>query len=192
MTRESFIAALQRDSPATFVEDRLFDRIPAVFAGDRSLFTGWKRQLGEKTEVDPACITIVGSAATGVSLNPTTNFKLFDEQSDVDVAVVSPYHFTVGWRYLRMNGTRRLRVDSRTRIAWDQHVSRYIYWGTLATDRLLGVLPFGRQWLAATSEMALLAPTLGRSINLRIYSDYDSLRAYHVQGVRTLRDSHFG
>lgn len=91
-----------------------------------------------------------------------------------------------------MNGARRLRVDARTRIAWDEHVNRYIYWGTLATDRLLGVLPFGLQWLNATSDMAQVAPTIGRSVNLRIYTDYDSLRAYQVQGVRNLRDSQNG
>jgi hypothetical protein len=192
MIREALIQSLRSSTPAAFVEDHLFDRIPAIFVNDRALFVNWKRALAEKIEVDPACITIVGSAATGASLNPSKNFKPFDSGSDVDVAIVSPYHFSVGWRYLRMNGTRRLRVDARTRIAWDEHVSRYIYWGTIATDRLLGVLPFGLQWLHAISDVAQLQPTLGRSVNLRIYADYDSLRAYHVQGVRTLRDSHLG
>lgn len=190
--REALIESLRSESPVAFVENFLFDRIPAVFAEDRLSFVAWKRALGEKIEVDPACITIVGSAATGASLNPTKNFKLFDETSDVDVAIVSPYHFTVGWRYLRMNSVRRLRVDARTKNAWDEHVSRYIYWGTLATDRLLGVLPFGLQWLTATTDMAQIPPTVGRQINLRIYADYDSLRAYHVHGVRNLRDSQIG
>lgn len=192
MTRQAFIQSLRSESPVAFVENFLFDRIPAVFADDRALFVSWKRTLAKKIEVDPACITIVGSAATGASLNPSKNFKLFDEASDIDVAVVSPHHFTIGWRYLRMNGARRLRVDARTRIAWDEHVNRYIYWGTLATDRLLGVLPFGLEWLAATSDMAQIAPTTGRSVNLRIYADYDSLRAYQIQGVRNLRDSQNG
>ena len=192
MTREAFIEALRNESPVAFVENYLFDRIPAVFAGDRALFIAWKRVLAQKIEVDPACITIVGSAATGSSLNPSKNFKSFDETSDIDVAVVSPYHFSVGWRYLRMNGLRRLRVDKKTRNAWDQHVNLYIYWGTLATDKLLGVLPFGLQWINATSHMAQIAPTLGRAINLRIYTDYDSLRAYQVQGVRNLRDAQIG
>ena len=192
MTRDDFIASLRSQPPVAFVENFLFDRIPALFMEDRALFIEWKRVLGEKIEVDPACLTVVGSAATGISLNPSKNFKLFDEGSDVDVAVISPYHFTVGWRYLRMNGTRRLRLDNRTRIAWDEHVNRYIYWGTLATDRLLGVLPFGRQWLTATSDIAQRAPTTGRSVNLRIYADYDSLRSYQVRGVRELRNSQIG
>lgn len=189
MTREHFIQSLRENTPAAFVETHLFDRIPVLFADDRSLFIGWKRALAEQIEVDPACITIVGSAATGASLNPSKNFKLFDANSDVDVAVVSPHHFSVAWRYLRMNGARRLRLDARTRIAWDEHVKRYIYWGTIATDRLLGVLPFGLEWLQATSAAGQVHPTVGRSVNLRIYSDYDSLRAYHIQGVRALRDS---
>jgi len=192
MTREALIAALKVETPLTFLETFLFDRIPTIFSDDRSQFVNWKRVLGKKLEVDPACITIVGSAATGASLNPNKNFKLFDEKSDVDVAIVSSYHFAVAWRYLRMNGGRRLRVDERTRIAWNDHASRLIYWGTVATDRLLGVLPFGLQWLAAQSEMAQLPPTLGRSINFRIYADYDSLRAYQLHSIRYLRDSQLG
>lgn len=170
-----------------FVENYLFDRIPVLFNADRTLYIDWKRKLGGLIEVDPACIAIVGSAATGVSLSPTKNLKEFDAASDVDVAVISQHHFNVAWRYLRMNGSRRLRVDARTRNSWNDHVKRYIYWGTIATDRLLGVLPFGKEWLAATIAMSLEPSSLGRTINLRIYTDYDALRAYQVHGVSALQ-----
>ena len=191
MTRDELIESLKRESPTAFLEIHVFDRIPAIFSGGRAQYVAWKRVLGEHIEVDPACITIVGSAAMGVSLNPDKNFKPFDENSDIDVAVISSYHFTTSWRYLRMNGDRRLRVDARTRIAWDEHVKRYIYWGTIATDRLLGILPFGLQWLNATTAMGTTAPTAGRSVNLRIYADYESLRAYQLQSVRARRTSMF-
>ncbi|HEX5688265.1 MAG TPA: hypothetical protein VFY73_29955 [Ideonella sp.] len=188
MNREEFVAALQTQTPSRFVEDQLFDRIPHAFGEDRMGFSKWKRELGSRIDVDPACITIVGSAATGFSLNPNKNFKAFDEKSDLDVAVISPHHFSEGWRYLRMNGTRRLRLDPATRIAWDEHVNRYIYWGTLATDRLLGVLPFGAKWLEAFSYMTGLAPSAGRPVNLRIYVDYDAMRSYQVQSTKSLRN----
>lgn len=192
MKRDEFTNALRTKTPVAFVDDHLFDRIPAIFGLDRASYVAWKRALAERIEVDPACITMVGSAAIGASLNPYKNFKLFDGDSDIDVAVVSSYHFNTAWRYLRMNGARRLTVDSRTRIAWDEHVKRYIYWGTIATDRLLGVLPFGLDWLNATSFMAQLAPTIGRDINLRIYADYDSLRNYQVTSVRSAREALLG
>lgn len=121
-------------------------------------------------------------------MNPRKNFKAFDAESDVDVAVISAHHFAVAWRYLRTNGNRRYSIDTKTRNAWDEHVSKYIFYGTIATDRLLGILPFGLEWIEATTEMASVDPTLNRSINLRIYNDHDALRAYQVQSVRTLRD----
>jgi hypothetical protein len=81
-------------------------------------------------------------------------------------------------------------VDERTRIAWDEHVKKFVYWGTLATDRLLGVLPFGLQWLQAISRVSAMEPARGRPMNLRIYMDYESLRSYQIQSVRSLRQQH--
>ncbi len=191
MERNTLIETLKRESVKGFLEEHVFDRVPHVFADNRSLFIEWKRALGAAIEVDPACLTVVGSAAVGCSLNPIKNFKAFDEASDVDVAVVSHYHFTVAWRYLRTNSVRRMQIDERTRIAWDEHVKRYIYWGTIATDKLLGVLPFGLQWLNSQTRMSSIDPTKGRVVNLRIYTDYESLRSYQVMSVKNVRDSLF-
>jgi len=192
MEREALIEILKQGGASRFLEEHVFDRVPHIFAGDRALFVLWKRALGEAIEVDPACLTVVGGAAVGNSLNPARNFKEFDVGSDVDVAVVSHFHFTVAWRYLRTNSQRRVRVDARTRTAWDEHVTRYIYWGTIATDRLLGVLPFGLQWLGARTSMGAIDPTKGRAVNFRIYSDFEALRSYQLMSVKSVRDSLFG
>jgi hypothetical protein len=189
MTRETLIQALQTCTVGSFLEEHMFDCVPHVFAQNRGAYIVWKRELGFAIDVDPACLTVVGSAAVGCSLNPNKNLKAFDNQSDVDVAIISNYHFTVAWRYLRMNGSRRYSLPEKTRIAWDEHVSKHIYWGTIATDRLLGVLPFGIDWLKATSKMGTIDPTQGRSVNLRIYADYEALRAYQAVSVKRMRDS---
>ena len=87
-----------------------------------------------------------------------------------------------------MNKKKRDTLNLRMKNAWDAHVDKYIYWGTLATDHLLGVMPFGEQWLEAKSHMSAheLLPT-PHPINLRIYTDYDALREYHVHGARKLQ-----
>lgn len=191
MEREAIIEALKTGNVPRFIEEFLFDRIPYIFANDRTLFVGWKRSLASALDVDPACLTLVGSAAVGLSLSPLKNFKPFDQNSDIDVAVVSAYHFTVGWRYLRTNGSRRMKVDERTKNAWDEHTTRLIYWGTLATDKLLGVMPFGAQWQNSQNTMRSVSPTNGRTINFRIYTDHEALRAYQRSSLNTLRDSLF-
>jgi len=81
-----------------------------------------------------------------------------------------------------------MHVDAKTRNARNEHSTRFIYWGTIATDRLLGVLPFGSLWLPALSKMSRIAPTVGKNINLRIYADYDSLRTYQIRSVQQARE----
>src|SRR5690606_27022468 len=97
------LSSLKTEPPDEFVENHLFDCIPALFEGDRNDYVSWKRELAKQLEVDAACVTLVGSAAIGISLNPSKNFREFNDDSDIDVAIVSHYHFTVAWRYLRMN-----------------------------------------------------------------------------------------
>lgn len=186
--RDDVLTVLRTEPTEKFVRESLFDRVPHVFNGDRNAFLFWKGTLARALEVDSACISFVGSAAIGISLNPNKGFKLFDDESDIDVGVISHYHFTISWRYLRTQGHRRLHLDTKTISAWDEHVSRLIYWGTIATDKLLGILPFGQQWLKALSLMSTISPTVGRDINLRIYADYESLRAYQELSAKKARD----
>jgi hypothetical protein len=190
--RADILSALRELNSTEFVAEFLFDCIPHIFSGNRAGFIEWKGQLASGLEVDPACVTLIGSSAIGISLNPEKGFKAFGEKSDVDVAIVSNYHFSVAWRFLRTNGHRRTHVDHRTRMAWDEHAKRFVYWGTIATDRLLGILPFGTPWLKTLAEMARKAPTIGRDINLRIYADYESLRAYQLQSVVRARQELLG
>jgi hypothetical protein len=67
------------------------------------------------------------------------------------------------------------------------HVEKYIYWGTIATDKLLPYLPFHLQWSNALREMSKIEPTKNRIINARIYKDFDSLRAYQINNLKNLR-----
>jgi hypothetical protein len=128
-----------------------------------------------------------GSAATGFSLNPKKNLTAFSQHSDIDVGVVSSNHFEVAWRYLRTNRPSWLSLPARTRTALDSHRKNYIFWGTIAADRILSLLPFGLEWQAALDEMATCPPTEGRDVRLRIYRDYNALRSYQANGISRLR-----
>ena len=162
---------------------------PFAFAGvSREEFWNWKSALAAKIDVDAKNILITGSGAVGVSLNPFKGMKNYDSLSDIDVAVISTYHFDVAWRALRNIGTRRFSLPQSQQRAIDEHVKRYIYWGTIATDRILPLLPFGKEWVIALNEMAQIEPTIDRTIKVRIYRDFASLRAYLVTGLKELRN----
>jgi hypothetical protein len=185
--REAVIDDLRRLSPQNFVSTHIFDRSPYAFAS-RDDFVHWKGDLSNGIGVDAASLTVVGSSAVGVSLHPNKNFKTYDLSSDVDVAVISHYHFQVAWRFLRNNAGKRYKLAERQRAAWDEHVTGLVYWGAIATDRLLPLFPFASDWLPAVSRAS--TPLIGdRPVNLRIYADYESLRSYQIKSVRTVRDA---
>jgi hypothetical protein len=184
--RNLFIYDLANLNPSVFVSKWILERIPHVFDADQLKFIEWRRALADKIGVDSCAIVLTGSAGVGISLNPNKDFRRFDERSDIDVAVVSSYHFEVAWRYLRDMKSGYYRLGQGARRSVDDHRAKYVYFGTIATDQILEHLPFGKEWLIALSEMAKLNPTEGRDIKARVYRDFESLRGYQVSNVRKL------
>lgn len=164
-----------------------FEKIPFVFANNTEHYRQWRRLLGQLLGVDPQEIVIVGSAAVGCSCNPHKALSPFDDASDIDVAIVSERYFSEAWHHLR---TVDLALDVRTgaqRESIKDHRQRLIYWGCVATDKILALLPFAVKWMEARSKMAGAVPTIGRLINFRIYKDFAALRAYQMNCLQTLK-----
>lgn len=189
MTDNTIQEHLRNLMPDTFASKYIFESIPHLFAGSIDSYISWKSELGRQIDVDPRAIEIIGSARIGISLNPDKALKPFGARSDVDVAVVSFHHFELAWRHMRtMTTANRASLTRRQREALRDHTERLIYWGTIATDRLLEILPFARVWVVALSHMAGLDPTADRDINVRIYRDFESLRAYQLRSVVRARE----
>lgn len=188
--RQQFLAALEQDATDLLASVWILNRIPHPFNDNLVGYATWRHDLARDLKVDPSAVLITGSAAFGISLNPNKNYRAFDELSDIDVAVVSDFHFTEGWRTLRNLGSTLHGLPPRTKQAVNDHVNRFIYWGTIATDRILALLPYGQQWQTALARAAQREPTFGRTINVRVYRDFDSLRAYQVNNLNTLKTTY--
>ena len=180
--------ALLTTDPRDFVSHYIFEPVPFAFAADLPSWIAWKMTLARHLDVDPYDIVLTGSAALGYSLNPLKAYKAFDGASDIDCGIISPYHFEVAWRYLRQLRPSWLSLPNESRRAITSHRKNYVFSGTIATDRILGLLPFGRAWQAALGEMSEVSPTTGREVKLRIYKDYDALRSYQANNIERLRN----
>lgn len=179
-------AILDRD-PEKLVNELLFEKVPFAFASRWDLYRSWRFKLSGAINVDPCEIVVIGSAAVGFSLSPTKKLRAFDETSDVDVAIVSDHFFSEAWHHLR---TVDIALDSLTpvqRAALVDHQKRYVYWGCIATDKILSILPFSVVWLTARSALAGREPTIGRVVNFRLYKDFRALRTYQLLGLKRLR-----
>jgi hypothetical protein len=164
-----------------------FGRIPFVFGEDATLFRAWRAQLAVLLDVDACEVTIVGSAAVGFSLSSYKDFQLFHDGSDIDVAVISDRHFSDAWHHLRGIDATLDSLTPAQRSWLNEHRTRLIYWGCIATDKILPILPFAIRWMSARSKMASEAPTEGRQIKFRVYKDFRALRSYHLAGLKELK-----
>jgi len=185
--KSEFLKDLLNSPPEFVASVWILNRVPYPFDSDPREYERWRRKLSLLLEVDSSEILITGSGAFGISLNPNKNFRVFNEYSDIDVAVISEYFFNTSWRYLRTLGSDIHGLPQPAKQSVHDHVHKYIYWGTIATDRLLPYLPFGKKWSKALATMQKEKQTENRLIKARIYKDFESLRAYQVNNLKNLR-----
>jgi len=178
--------AILTATPAEVVAEHVLERIPHVFSDDWLLYRSWRGKLGRALDVDPCNLCLTGSASVGFSLNPHKKLAPYGASSDIDIAIISDHHFDVAWRVLRSVRIADARTPKEKQSIKD-HQTRYIYWGTIATDRIVRFFPFAKQWTIALSEMQAEKPTDGRELKFRIYKDYDALRAYQIRSVLSVR-----
>jgi len=172
-----------------FVSRWILERVPHVFSSDLNAYLAWKHALGARIGVDPRAIVLVGSAATGFSLNPNRALRPFTAASDIDVAVVSPHHFDIVWRWLRNLGAERYGYPRYVQDQIDDHRERLLYWGAIATDRLLQYTPLGKEWIPALADVAKTLPGGTRDVNVRLFREFEALRAYQMNGCGKVRST---
>lgn len=172
--------------PDLFTSKWVLERVPYLFDGNAESFREWRHTLCDQLKVDAACLLIIGSAAVGLSLSPHKNLKPFRATSDVDVAVVSTHYFDIVWRWLRSLGAERYAWPPDVQHSITEHRARLVYWGIVATDKLLAYTPLGSAWLPALAEVTKEGKAAGRDVKIRLYRDFEALRAYQVQGIREL------
>lgn len=176
------------DLPTSFLVSKwLTDRVPYLFGEKNEEFILWKEELSKRLNIDSKAIVFTGSSSCGFSMNPNKNYRDFNEKSDIDIALISNYHFDIAWRTLRDLGTKVLDLTPKQKSAYYDHIKRLIYWGTIATDKILEILPFGKDWSLELMELSKLEPANDRVINIRIYKDFEALRAYQVQNFENLK-----
>lgn len=166
----------------------IIEKVPFVFADNLENYIKWKEMLAYKIGVDSKAIVLTGSASVGFSLNPENNLRAFTEKSDIDVAIISQHYFDISWHFLRNIGTNRYSYSRKEITSIDDHRNRLIYWGTIATDKIIQILPFGKKWIQSLNEMGQVEPTKDRVINIRIYKDFEALRAYHLNNLKLIKD----
>lgn len=166
----------------------ILERTPYIFKNNHLAYLGWKNEMAESLKIDSSAIFVTGSSAIGFSLNPNKNYRDNEDSSDIDVAIISDYYFDLSWHYLRNIGALRYSLSPKQKISLEDHVNRLIYWGIIATDRILSLFPYGNEWFKILEKLSKEAPAVGKNINIRVFKDSESLKAYQINSLNGLKN----
>ncbi|MBF4162501.1 hypothetical protein [Nocardioides acrostichi] len=174
--------------------DRNFLRMdPYAFVSTdgNNLFPEFVHDAAQAFEVDPNGIYCIGSGAIGLSCNPKNvqegHLKAFGASSDLDIAVISQFHFDQAWRDLRVLAhTAYTPSTSKTlRVNLDHQRAR-MFDGAIVANKLMTRLTFGPHWGPHRLRLQFEwrdRLSLSGKVNLWVYRDYWSVRSYVAEGI---------
>jgi hypothetical protein len=177
-----------------------------VFGGDAYVFRETPADyqllltdLGTSLRLNPAAITIVGSAKLGFSMDPEAFGTPFREESDVDVVVVDPDRFDriwyalIAWEYglAPQKGYKQQWLKRRHEdVFWGWFFGESLHSGGFHGEALRAVRDISYEWFEAFQSVGLRHSRLaGRKFKGRLYRTWDHARSYHTQGLLKYRES---
>ncbi|MGJ8720844.1 MAG: hypothetical protein ACSHW9_03260 [Salinibacterium amurskyense] len=146
-------------------------------------------------DVDSNSVYCIGSGATGLSFNPLkmngSDLKTFDNGSDLDIAIISPFLFETAWRDLRTAVHPAYASPSGNLQKKISHQRSRMFDGAIVANKLLSHLSFGSKWLTSRQRMQIVwreKLDIQGDINMWIYRDYWSVRSYAAEGIQKCMD----
>lgn len=79
------------------VQKYITDGLPYIFNGDTNIYFKLKQKISEHFGLNPHNVIMIGSAKLGFSLSPNQLWKPFDDESDIDMLIISDVVFDKYW-----------------------------------------------------------------------------------------------
>lgn len=173
---------------SVLVGQLILERLPFAFQS-KGQYLNWKDRLAQGLGIDGRDVYLVGSACTGRSLSARSQFKIFRQKSDLDIAVVSQLKFDEAWKWFRDTNPDLLNLDDERTALFFRHRDWNIFHGFIASEYFLSYFDFGNEWIKHLQmcEEHLPEALRGRRASIRIYRDAASLRLHLSESMRIYR-----
>ena len=159
---------------------------PICFGGREILILQLKKDLTEHFNIHIKNIEIVGSAKLGVSLGSDKLGKLFDAQSDIDIAVVSSELFDIAWFELMKLESISYKLNEKDR-SFLKDCSNLISKGFISPDKLPKISNFSKIWWKIFSELSNNDKYEYKKIRGRLFKDWWFAERYYSTQLNRLK-----
>ena len=186
-TEQDVLAAVD---PPPWIDRHFLRQDPFAFESQGVDFHQFACGLSAALDVERNGIFCIGSGAIGLSVSPRNvqggHLKAYDDASDLDVAIISSWHFESAWRELLQATQPHLSEvpdTIRQNLTWQR---KRLFDGAILANKLIGSLSFGPQWIGAIDRFSgRLSDQFDRNVTIEawIYRNYWSLRNYVGSGL---------
>lgn len=131
-------------------------------------------------------VLMVGSGKTGYSLAPNKDFKKFDEgdeDSDIDIAIISSKLFEFVWEKIRIEYSIKYTNQYK-------QIASSIFRGFINEHNFTSideVRPVWNEHIDKANKDIQKNLSIYHPINYRIYRSWEDLELYHINGLRKLK-----
>ena len=200
LTVEEFKKFILTTPLRSVVQQYIFAGIPYVFQKRSKDLQLLANHLCAAMPIKGQDVAVVGSAKVGFSLNPDNFPRLFSDNSDIDIIVISEGLFDRVWMtLLEWQYPRRLLNLGRFEGEWAQLRRKEIYWGWLVPtevrydglsfpDILKPLRDISANWFNAFQGLSLYPEFAARTISGRLYRTWEHALRYHMEGLRLIRE----
>lgn len=189
MNKEQLIEKLRSKPEIDIYYDYLLGQEVWYFQNNGSDFSSdydqFKKYISRNLHIPFNNISIVGSAKTRFSFSPHKNFSEFHENSDFDLIIISSKLFHKIWEAYRdiSNSQYLNEYDKKCGNIFNGFVS------LKDDDKTYGneILENWQKLILSFKARLQLKFNIQHDINYRIYSDWESVEAYHLKGITKLK-----
>jgi hypothetical protein len=165
---------------------------------ESALYYELKEEIATNFNVHPSCVFMVGSGKLGFSLSEKNvidrktkliketkpRFRAFSEESDLDIAIVSPSLFNNYWR--------QVFQYSQNKPYWPKEKSfkKNMFEGWMRPDQLppsVGKFQIQKNWFEYFSELTASGKYGDFNIAAGLYNDWEFLENYQLKSIHECR-----
>jgi hypothetical protein len=142
--------------------------------------------MSEKLDVHVNNIAIVGSAKLGYSITPSKEklFQPFSDNSDIDIAIVSPEIFRQSWSAF-------IELSRKGYLRGYKNITSNIFRRFVTLKQPDHRSDFFRLWNGKVEPCKKDLQTvfsMSHDINYRIYESWEAVESYHCNGIEKLKN----
>lgn len=162
-------------SVQTFLRERILGGVSRVL--DPSQHAATRQRIADHFDLHVNKIIVVGSAKLGYSVSPAKNLKPFDDESDVDIAIVCPRLFERYW--LEMYRAKRALIE------WQElpDARKYLFRGWIRPDKMPS-MEIRNEWFDFFGGLQSIEGCCPYPVRAGLYFNEQFLEMYQETGVQ--------